>query len=41
MTGRRRYRQILCRALAGLDLPDERAMIRRLILKIDAREGLL
>lgn len=32
------YRQILCGALGGLDNYAERAMVRRLILRIDAKE---
>jgi len=34
------YRHILCEALGGLDDKEERAMMQRLIGKIDAREGL-
>lgn len=30
------YRHLLCGALGGLDNYDERAMVRRLILRIDA-----
>ena len=33
------YRQLLCGALGGLDNYDERAMVRRLILRIDALEA--
>ena len=33
------YRQILCGALGGLDNYAERAMVRRLILRIDALEA--
>lgn len=32
------YRQLLCGALGGLDNYEERAMVRRLILRIDAKE---
>ena len=33
------YRQLLCGALGGLDNYAERAMVRRLILRIDALEA--
>ena len=33
------YRQLLCGALGGLDNYEERAMVRRLILRIDALEA--
>lgn len=32
------YRRVLCEAFAGLG-PEERAMVRRLITKIDSRRG--
>jgi len=35
------YRQLLCGALGGLDNYEERAMVRYLILRIDALEGLI
>lgn len=34
------YRHLLCAALGGLDNMEERLMVRFLILKIDAKEGL-
>ncbi len=34
------YRHLLCAALGGLDNHEERSMVRYLILRIDALEGL-